>query len=634
MSSFSEYSLDRHVVSRLEERGITVPSPIQAEALPHALAGKDVLGRARTGTGKTLAFALPIVTRLEASRERGRAPRAIVLAPTRELAKQVAKEFVLLGVLEILEVYGGTGYGPQEKALARGVDVVVGTPGRVNDLLERRNLVLDQVEIVVLDEADEMLSMGFQEQVEKILKYAPKEKQTMLFSATLPRWVMKLAQKYQNAPITIDLVGGETALQSSSVQHIAIRITPNQRTKVLADLITVLAPERAIIFTRTKRDCDALALELVHRGLEAEAIHGDLAQAQRERALEAFRAGRARVLVATDVAARGLDIPDIELVVQHHFPQDTEAYVHRSGRTGRAGRAGTAVVLYTAREERELKNLEHEVGAHFTRQEAPKPMDVQTAAAKNAALDVRRIPETVIGSFRSEAQALHDEFGIDALARALAYIAGVHVAPKPASLITGEEGFTTLLLRGERLNIGRTVAILAQASDANSKVFGKVRLVRGGTVADLPNNLVAKVLEQDLGDVTVEVATELPEIIDEGSRGDSRDGGRDGGNKRRGNFGWRDRPQRPFAQSDRPRSDGPRTDSRGGGNGGARSGGTSGGYQGNRNDAGRSRGPTTSTSASAPREAGPNTGTSTSRPRSDDNRRGSGPREGKFRSRR
>jgi superfamily II DNA/RNA helicase len=547
---FSDFALSEGIVSGLAARGITTPSPIQAESLPFSLEGRDILGRARTGTGKTLAFALPIVTRVQPSRERGRLPRVIVLSPTRELAKQIAKEFNLLGGLEVVEVYGGSSYMPQQRALSRGVDVVVGTPGRVNDLLERRDLDLTAVEVVVLDEADEMLSMGFQEQVETILATTPAEKQTMLFSATMPRWVERLATKYQSNPKKIDLVGNDDSVQNTTVQHVAVRISPNHRTKVLADLLTVVAPERAIIFTRTKRDCDELALALIGRGLAAEAIHGDLAQAQRERALESFRSGNARVLVATDVAARGLDIPDIELVVQHHFPQDAEAYVHRSGRTGRAGRSGMAVVLYTNREERDLRRLEHDTGAHFSRQEPPKPNEVQAAASKNAGMDVRHVSENVIAPFRAEAKALLEEFGEDALARALAYIAGVTTPPKPASLITGEEGFTTLRLNGQRLGIPKAVAILAGALNISARALGKIREVRGGgVVADVPTELVQRLLDAGLEDVDVSIAQELPDILEERApRDDNRrpggygsQGGKRYGDFKRGSYGNRDR---------------------------------------------------------------------------------------------
>lgn len=535
---FSDFALPPSVLLSLDARGITTPTPIQEQTLPHSLEGKDILGRARTGTGKTLAFGLPIATRLEVSRERGRKPRALILTPTRELAKQIARELESSAAhLFTTTIYGGTSYTPQERDLQRGVDIVVGTPGRVIDHLGRGSLGFDELQIAVLDEADEMLSMGFQEAVEKILEFAPKDRQTMLFSATIPRWVDKLARGYLRSPIKVDLVGDENATQSTTT-HLAIKVNPAARTRVLADLLTVQGPERAIIFTRTKRDCDELALELIHRGLEAEAIHGDLAQSQRERALEGFRAGRTRVLVATDVAARGLDVPDVELVVQHHFPNDSEAYIHRSGRTGRAGKSGVAVVLYTDREQRSLRTLEHETGVFFERRDAPKASDVGMAASRNAAKDVRSVPVEVTEPFMEEATALVEAYGAEeALARALAWIAGVHTAPKPASLITGEEGMTTLLLRAARLNVPRAVAVLAQASGLSSKALGKIKAFNGGVAADVPTHAAAALVALEaMDDIKIELATVLPELIEAPVRdsryNDSRPRSSGGGNNR------------------------------------------------------------------------------------------------------
>ena len=583
---FTDFALPEGIASRLEARGIITPTPIQLESLPFTLEGRDVLGRARTGTGKTLAFALPIITRLEVTNQRGRAPRAIVLAPTRELAKQVAREFEALETkLEILTIYGGTAYGPQEGALRRGVDVVVGTPGRVIDHLERGNLELGSVEIVVLDEADEMLSMGFQEAVEKVLETTPKERQTLLFSATVPSWVSKLANRYQINPARVDLVRDESAVQASTTQHVAVRINPNARTRVLADLLTVYAPERAIIFTRTRKDCDELAMELIHRGLEAEAIHGDLAQAQRERALGSFRAGKARVLVATDVAARGLDIPEVDLVVQHHFPQDAEAYVHRSGRTGRAGRSGTAVVLYTDREGRALRTLEHQTGAMFERRETPKPQDVRAAAASNAARQVRSVSSDVIGTFRTEAEKLLEERGVDALASALAWIAGVHEAPRPTSLLTGEEGMTTLILRSPRLSVPRAVAVIAKTTGLESRAIGKIRLFNDGVVADVPDAKVQLLLNASPIEDSIEIerADVLPALLEI----PRSDGSRDGGSRDRGDRGSRDGGfQRGYGRASDSRGD--TRPNRDGGREGARTsssrGGSGGGYQGRSRD--------------------------------------------------
>ncbi|MFC4637450.1 DEAD/DEAH box RNA helicase [Deinococcus hohokamensis] len=524
------------LAARLAERGITEASPIQAESLPLTLAGRDLIGRARTGTGKTLAFALPIISKLEPSRERARLPRAIVVAPTRELAKQVADEFSKSGLgLTTVTVYGGASYAPQENALRRGVDVVVGTPGRLIDHLERGNLDLSAVEFAVLDEADEMLSVGFAEAIETILQKTPEGRQTMLFSATLNNDINRLSRKYLREPVIVDMVGEGKSQAAQTVEHLKVKVG-RSRTRVLADLLTIYNPEKAIVFTRTKREADELANELIHRGLEAEALHGDLAQSQRERALGAFRSGRVGVLVATDVAARGLDIPEVDLVVQYHLPQDPESYVHRSGRTGRAGRTGTAIIMYGERENREVMGLERITGVRFIERPLPTPKEVQAASARSSADMVRKVDSGVAASFQAEAERLFSELGLEALTRALAKISGVTEPVKAASLLSGEEGQTTLIVHGERMSIARTVALLARAGDVDTRRLGKVRQWRGGTVADVPSEYVQKLLAASPleGEIQIEVAQELPELFEQATR-ERRDGGYQGGGR-----GYRD----------------------------------------------------------------------------------------------
>ncbi len=533
--NFSDLNVSPELVTRLEVRGITTPSPIQIEALPPALEGRDLIGRARTGTGKTLAFAIPIIEKMQPSRERGRLPRAIILAPTRELAKQVAGEFEQSAPdLRTVTVYGGAPYSPQERALMGGVDIVVGTPGRITDHIDRGNLDLSAVEFAVLDEADEMLNVGFLEPVENILEKTPATRQTLFFSATLTPEVKRLANRYLRTPVTVDLVSDSASKTSQTVEHVAV-VVGRSRTRALADLLTVYNPERTIVFTRTKREVDELALELIHRGLEAEGIHGDLAQVQRERALASFRAGLTRVLVATDVAARGLDIPEVDLVVQFHLPNDTEAYIHRSGRTGRAGRAGRAVVLHNEREGRGIRNLEHATGVQFVRREVPRPQEVQAALVNGTVQTVRGIKSEVALPFLEQAEVLIKELGAEALARALAKLAGVSEPARSVSLLSGEEDMTTVMVRGERLSIPRTVAIICRATNLDSKLLGKVRVFDGGTVLDIPTPYLGKLLEsagQLEDEVTVEVATDLPEMQE--VRDDRREGGGYRGNSDRG----------------------------------------------------------------------------------------------------
>ncbi|WP_119672319.1 DEAD/DEAH box RNA helicase [Deinococcus sp. RM] len=524
------------LAARLAERGITEASPIQAESLPLTLAGKDMIGRARTGTGKTLAFALPILSKLETSRERARLPRAIVVAPTRELAKQVADEFSKSGAhLTTVTVYGGASYGPQENALRRGVDVVVGTPGRLIDHLERGNLDLSAVEFAVLDEADEMLSVGFADAIETILKSTPETRQTLLFSATLTNDINRLSRKYLNDPVIVDMVGEGKSQAAQTVEHLKVKVG-RTRTRVLADLLTIYNPEKAIVFTRTKREADELANELIHRGIESEALHGDLAQSQRERALGAFRGGRANVLVATDVAARGLDIPEVDLVVQYHLPQDPESYVHRSGRTGRAGRTGTAIIMYGDREGREVAGLERITGVRFIERPLPTPKEVAQASARASADMVRKVDESAAANFQAEAERLFSELGLEALSRALAKISGVTEPVKAASLLSGEEGLTTIILHAERMSVARAVAVLARNGDLDTRRLGKVRQWRGGAVADVPSEFVEKLMAASPleGEVQVEIAQELPELFEQPTRERRDQGGYQGGRGYRG----------------------------------------------------------------------------------------------------
>ncbi|BAW01620.1 DEAD/DEAH box helicase [Thermus thermophilus] len=366
---FKDFPLKQEILEALHGRGLTTPTPIQAAALPLALEGKDLIGQARTGTGKTLAFALPIAQRLSPSREKGRKPRALVLTPTRELALQVSGELQAVAPhLKVVAVYGGTGYAKQKEELLRGADVVVATPGRALDYLKQGVLDLSQVEIAVLDEADEMLSMGFEEEVEALLSATPPSRQTLLFSATLPSWARRLAERYMRSPVVINVVREEGV----TYQEEAI-LAPSDRLGLLSDLLYVKAPKRAIVFTRTKAETEEVATGLLRLGHAARAIHGDLSQSDREKVMRAFREGEVRVLVATDVAARGLDIPEVDLVVHHRLPDKPETYQHRSGRTGRAGRGGEVVILYGPREKRELAELEKAVGRTFKRVNPPTP---------------------------------------------------------------------------------------------------------------------------------------------------------------------------------------------------------------------------------------------------------------------
>ncbi len=486
---FIDFPLREAVSRALETKGFTTQTAIQAAALPHALAGGDVLGLARTGTGKTLAFGLPIANRLEPENTRGRAPRAFILTPTRELALQVAGELEWLAAdLRVVTVYGGTGYGKQAADLKRGADIVVATPGRAIDYYKQGLLQLASTQVVVLDEADEMLNAGFEEDVEFLLAATPSERQTMLFSATLPRWAENLASQHLRDPLRANVVEGE----SVSYEEFAIEAPLTTRLNILSDVLHVYGQGQTIVFTRTKAEVDELAKTLSAQGHAAEAVHGDLNQVQRERVLDRFRAGQVNVLVATDVAARGLDIPEVDLVVHYRFPEQMERYQHRSGRTGRAGRAGTVILLMSARERRELGMLERSISRKLERVAPPQPEAVQ--GAKLAGLQRRIAAQTAAdkSTWQEIAETWLKAGDSDALAGLLALTLGG--APAPRSLLTGEEGWVTVQLKGRPLSVPQAVRLLKQTGVGD---LGRVQSgttsgyadVRPGDVGGLPGEI-------------------------------------------------------------------------------------------------------------------------------------------------
>ena len=372
-TEFTSLNLRDEVVQAITDLGYATPTPIQAGMIPIMLKGVDVIGQAQTGTGKTAAFALPILHNFKPQRQ----PQALILAPTRELALQVADSMIEYGKhlnLRVLAVYGGQPYGPQISNLKRGVDIVVGTPGRLNDLLERKVLNLSEIKTVVLDEADEMLNMGFIEEVEKILAETPAERQTALFSATLPPRIRTLANRFMRDPQSVNIKRETLTLASTEQRYYLVH--ENEKTNALTRLFEIEPIKSALIFARTRAETATLANELVVRGIPAEAIHGDLDQNARERVLGRFRANQLKVLVATDVAARGLDIEDISHVFNFHLPDDAEVYIHRIGRTGRAGKTGIAISLISPRDKRRLREVEALTKQPIKKMEIPTASDI------------------------------------------------------------------------------------------------------------------------------------------------------------------------------------------------------------------------------------------------------------------
>ncbi|NWR59102.1 DDX21 helicase, partial [Bucorvus abyssinicus] len=392
---FSNFPLSENTINLLKARGVKYLFPVQVKTFQPIYDGKDVIAQARTGTGKTFSFALPLIEKLQSVSQdgrRGRAPKVLVLVPTRELATQVAKDFKnLTRKLSVACFYGGTPYKEQLDLLKSGIDILVGTPGRIKDHIQNSKLELSSVKHVILDEVDHMLDMGFAEQVEEILGFAYKKgsennPQTLLFSATCPRWVYDVAKKYMKDEYEqIDLIGKKTQRTAMTVEHLAIQCRSSQRAGVLGDIIQVYSGSsgRTIVFCETKKEANELAMSASLKQ-DAQSLHGDIPQKQREVTLKGFRNGVFEVLIATNVAARGLDIPEVDLVIQCSPPKDVDSYIHRSGRTGRAGRTGICICLFQRREEDLLKQVEHKAGITFKRVGVPSATDVIKASSNDA----------------------------------------------------------------------------------------------------------------------------------------------------------------------------------------------------------------------------------------------------------
>jgi ATP-dependent RNA helicase DeaD len=426
--SFADLDLRPELVGALNALGYEEPTPIQREAIPPLVAGRDLLGQAATGTGKTAAFALPLLQRLPDG-DRGRAPNALVLVPTRELAMQVSQAIHRYGKdlgARVLPIYGGQPIGRQLKALDRGVDVVVATPGRAIDHLSRGTLVLDELQVVVLDEADEMLDMGFQEDLEGILAETPEQRQTMLFSATMPSRIDKLARQHLQDPVRITLSREEAVPGGSPlIRQVAFVVTRAHKPAALGRVLDVEAPEAAIVFCRTRHEVDDLTETMNGRGYRAEALHGGMSQEQRDKVMGRLRGGTADLLVATDVAARGLDIDLLTHVINYDVPSAPESYVHRIGRVGRAGREGVAITLVEPREHRTLRNIERHTGQKMEVEKVPTVADLRARRLEltRAALHESLLEDDDLDRFRVVVETLADEFDLVEVALAAVKLA-------------------------------------------------------------------------------------------------------------------------------------------------------------------------------------------------------------------
>lgn len=375
-NNFNDLGLSQEVLKAIEDMGYEEPSPIQRQSIPLVLAGRDMIGQAQTGTGKTASFGIPIIEKMDAS---DKSIQSIILCPTRELSIQVADEITSLakykGGIKVLAVYGGQPIVRQISALKKGVQIVVGTPGRVIDHLNRRTMKVDSVKLFVLDEADEMFAMGFREDIEKVLEYIPEERQSIFFSATMAKDIMNFAKRFQKDPEVIKIVKKEMTVPK--VDQYYFDLDENEKTEILTRIMDIENPVLTIVFCNTKRKVDELTGKLQARSYSADALHGDLTQGQRDHVMNKFRDQKIDVLVATDVAARGIDVDEVDMVVNFDLPQDDEYYVHRIGRTARAGRHGSAISFVSGKDFHKLKEIERYIKTEIPKKKIPTLKDVK-----------------------------------------------------------------------------------------------------------------------------------------------------------------------------------------------------------------------------------------------------------------
>ncbi len=497
---FDQLGLSQPVLRALADVGYEAPSPIQAETIPLLLQGRHVVGLAQTGTGKTAAFALPILSQLDLASKK---PQALVLAPTRELALQVSEAFERyahhIKGLHVLPVYGGQGYGVQLSALRRGVHVVVGTPGRVMDHLEKGTLDLSELRFVVLDEADEMLNMGFAEDVDTILSGTPAEKQVALFSATMPPAIRRIARRH--APDAAEVTVKASTRTATNVAQRYLYVAHSNKLDALTRILEVENFEAMIVFVRTKQATEELAERLRARGFSATAINGDIAQNQRERTVEQLRKGKLDILVATDVAARGLDVERVSHVVNYDIPTDVESYVHRIGRTGRAGRSGDAISFVTPREKGLLRSIEKHTRSTVVEMRLPTVEDVNaTRVAKFNEAITAALGDAQLGLFRELVSAYENEHDVPIrdVAAAIAVLAQdgepLLLTPEPPAPPRARPAAQSGLMRW-RIAVGKRhrveprqiVGALANEGGLRRGDFGKIDIMPGFSIVELPD---------------------------------------------------------------------------------------------------------------------------------------------------
>ncbi|MFW6264733.1 MAG: DEAD/DEAH box helicase [Bacillota bacterium] len=502
---FEDLNIAKDIMKAIEDMGFEEATPIQANAIPPILKGKDIIGQAQTGTGKTAAFGIPILEKININNKN---PQAIILCPTRELAIQVAEELKRLAKhmqnIYTLPVYGGQAIKRQIKALKKGVQIIIGTPGRVMDHMRRGTLNLTDIDFVVLDEADVMLDMGFIDDIETILKDTPANRQTLFFSATIPGPIRKLSKRYQKNSQFIKVA--HEKLTVPSIEQYYYDIRRSDKLKVVTRLIDLYTPKLSIIFCNTRKMVDELNIQLQARGYLSDALHGGLNQAQRDRVMDKFKNGIAEILIATDVAARGIDIDDIELVINYDLPQDTDYYVHRIGRTGRAGRSGRAITFVVGKDIYKLRDIQKYTKTKIKRQEIPTISDIEDAKMeKFTANIVDSIEEGHLGKYINIVEGLVDD-DYTPMEIAAALIKNSLEKDSPEEEIqsndfgdTGAEpGMVRLFINlGKQDNVSprHFVAAIAGETSIAGNLIGAIDVYKNFTFVEVPSEYGQEVLQ-------------------------------------------------------------------------------------------------------------------------------------------
>lgn len=502
---FDELDLNPQILRGIQEMGFEEATPIQARAIPVLMEGSDVIGQAQTGTGKTAAFGIPLLQKVDGQ---NKSTQAIVLCPTRELAIQVAEEIRTLSKYmhgtKILPVYGGQDIGKQIRSLKGGAQIIIGTPGRVMDHLRRKTIRCDEVHTIVLDEADEMLNMGFREDIETVLGYLPTERQTVLFSATMPKPILEITKKFQNNAVMIKEVKKE--LTVPSVEQFYYDVKRKDKVEVLSRILDVYNPKLSLVFCNTKRMVDEVVEALQGRGYFAEGLHGDMKQQQRDRVMNSFRNGRTEILVATDVAARGIDVDDVEAVFNYDLPQDDEYYVHRIGRTGRAGRTGQAFSFVKGKEVYKIKDIQRYCKTKILAKPIPTMDDVAHIKQEKIMNHIGNVieEEDLSGIIDTLEQYINesDYTAMDIAAAFLKLAMGEkEEQPAPAELNFGdtgaEEGMVRLFINiGKKENVkpGDVLGAIAGESGIPGKVVGAIDMYDKYTFVEVPREYGRDVL--------------------------------------------------------------------------------------------------------------------------------------------